>query len=567
MATNKIRGGSNAILFSVLVVGALVLVNVISSRYFKRVDLTEAHIYTISQSSKDLVAGLPDRMTVKAFISSDLPARVNTLSRYLRDVLEEYATYSQGRLVWEVLDPAKDDKEGKIKAEAQRLKVEPIQVTVFEGSKRSTMKAYFGVSFQYGGKIESLPVRGMDDLEYQISSLISRLTTKKKKVGFTTGHGEPPLGRGLAAAKQALVNYDVVAVDLKEGKTPVAEDIDILITVGPNQKFAPRAKYEIDQFLMKGKPWALFADGMVLEVPRGQFGQQQPPQIARANGIGLNDQLQYYGVRINEDLIFDAEQNAPVMLPAGGRRVVTNYPGFPVITDLEKTLPITSKIKGFVPVFGSSLTVNTVLKEGKGGDLKATVLARSSDASWQHTGFFLFNPLHMPKPGKIVGPFDFAVELKGKIPSFFAGKAVPPVGAIPEKEDAGQPSGKVKSPGDTRIVVFADSDMIKDQYLQAFPSNMMVLLNAVDYLAQEDALIAIRAKSQTRRPFGKIDDGAQTLAKLGNIAGLPLAFILFGLLRWRWRRKAGLRRADAIIGGRPASSKIATEDVPPGKEQ
>jgi ABC-2 type transport system permease protein len=553
MENKKLRGGSNAVFYSLFVLGILVLVNIISSRNFKRIDLTDAQIYTISQSSKDLVASLPDRMTVKAFISSDLPARINTLSRYLRDVLEEYATYSNGKLVWEVLDPAKDDKDGKIKAEARRLKVEPIQVTVVEKSKRSAMQAYFGVSFQYGGKIEPLPIRGMDDLEYQISSIIYRLTTKKKKVGFTTGHGEPPLSRGLAAVKQALVNYDVAAVDLKGGAKPVADDIDILITVGPNQKFAPRAKYEIDQYLMKGKPWALFVDGMVLEVPRGQFGQQQPPQIARANGVGLNDQLQYYGVRINEDLVFDAAQNAPVMLPAAGRRVVTNYPGFPIITDLEKTLPITSRVKGYVPVFGSSLTVNKGLKEGT-GELKATVLARSSDASWQHKGFFLFNPLHIPKPGKIVGPFDMAVELRGKVPSFFAGKAVPPVGDTPEQEDPGQPSGAVKSPADTRIVLFGDSDMIKDQYLRAFPNNLVVLQNAVDYLAQDETLIAIRAKGQTRRPFSKIDDDAQTLAKLGNIAGLPLAFILFGLLRWRWRRNARNRRAAAIISSRPAKT-------------
>ena len=96
--------------------------------------------------------------------------------------------------------------------------------------------------------------------------------------------------------------------------------------------------------------------------------------------------------------------------------------------------------------------------------------------------------------------------------------------------------------------------MIKDQYLRAFPNNLVVLQNAVDYLAQDETLIAIRAKGQTRRPFSKIDDDAQTLAKLGNIAGLPLAFILFGLLRWRWRRNARNRRAAAIISSRPAKT-------------
>ena len=82
------------------------------------------------------------------------------------------------------------------------------------------------------------------------------------------------------------VDYEVTSVDLTEGKTPIPGDVDVLVMVGPQQPLAERAKYELDQFLMRGKGLALFVDGMILETPRGQMAPGQlPPRIARGNSI------------------------------------------------------------------------------------------------------------------------------------------------------------------------------------------------------------------------------------------------------------------------------------------
>ena len=110
MASRRVKYGSNAVFYTVLTLGMLVLINLVASRAFTRVDLTEDQIYTISQASKDLVAKLPDRLTVKAFISSDLPAQMRGSVQYLRDMLEEYATASKGKMVWKSLDPGADEK-------------------------------------------------------------------------------------------------------------------------------------------------------------------------------------------------------------------------------------------------------------------------------------------------------------------------------------------------------------------------------------------------------------------------------------------------------------------------
>jgi ABC-type uncharacterized transport system involved in gliding motility auxiliary subunit len=93
----------------------------------------------------------------------------------------------------------------------------------------------------------------------------------------------------------------------------------------------------------------------------------------------------------------------------------------------------------------------------------------------------------------------------------------------------------------------ADSDFIKDQYLGLNPANLMLLLNMVDYMVQDISLIAIRGKTQTRRPLETVDEGTITLAKYGNIIGLPAAVIVLGLVGWRWRRGARRRRAEQLL--------------------
>jgi ABC-2 type transport system permease protein len=96
-AAKKRGSASNTVLATLFVVGAVVVINLIGTRVFGRVDLTEQKIYTLSQSSKDLVKNLPDFMNVKAFISEDLPPELKTVSRYVRDLVDEYKTGSQGR--------------------------------------------------------------------------------------------------------------------------------------------------------------------------------------------------------------------------------------------------------------------------------------------------------------------------------------------------------------------------------------------------------------------------------------------------------------------------------------
>ena len=185
----KLASASNATAYVLLTIGAVVLINLIGTRVFGRLDLTENHVYTLAPGSKALVANLPDYLTVKAYISkNDLPPELQSVARYTKDLLDDYRTYSKGKLIFQVFDPT-DDK--KIEDEAAQCKVQKLQVQVMRSQKFEVGTHYLGICFQYQGKDEAIPQAGqVEGLEYRISSLIKRMTQKKQKVAITNGHGE-----------------------------------------------------------------------------------------------------------------------------------------------------------------------------------------------------------------------------------------------------------------------------------------------------------------------------------------------------------------------------------------
>ena len=135
---HKTRTAANALLTAVAVVVSLIGLNIIGARLFGRADLTEDRIYKLSKVSVETVRNLPDRLNVKAFLSSDLQPPLNTTAQYVRDLLDEYAAASGGKFVWEAIDPlgGKDKEEkDRRKEELTKYKVQKIALERISDTK------------------------------------------------------------------------------------------------------------------------------------------------------------------------------------------------------------------------------------------------------------------------------------------------------------------------------------------------------------------------------------------------------------------------------------------------
>ena len=98
--------------------------------------------------------------------------------------------------------------------------------------------------------------------------------------------------------------------------------------------------------------------------------------------------------------------------------------------------------------------------------------------------------------------------------------------ARPPTEKVDKPSGKgKKSPSSARLVVVAGSGFTKDQFVQNIPSNLDLLLNIVDVLAQDESLMAIRSKSRIKRPLRVSEKTNVTLIQAAVILLPPLLFV------------------------------------------
>jgi gliding-associated putative ABC transporter substrate-binding component GldG len=537
MDRRKRLSASNATAYVLLTIGAIVAVNLIGTRLFKRVDLTQNKVYTLSKASKDVVSNLPDYMTVKAYISRDLPPELTNVSRYVRDLLDDYRTYSKGKLRFEAFDP---DSDKKIEEEANACKVEKLQIQVLRSQKFEVGTYYLGLCFQYQGKNEAIPEIGqIEGLEYQVSSLIKRMTQKKRKVAFTTGHGESDLSQGFQALKH-VIDQEFDSTTVNPSSNPIPDDVDALVVGGPKQPFDDKGRKEIDGFLMKGRGAIFLVDGMTLSAPRGGMPQMAAqPKIGQANDTKLNELLEKYGFKVDDDFVFD-KQNVPGPVEVGGRKMLKNLPVFVgVKTDSsDKDQSVLAGVNAVVFPFPSSVELVGPLAGGKPQvpGAKLWTLAATSPEAWKQTGFFFFTPMGNIEEGKEHGVYGLAYAYQGTLKSAYAPTAQPGMSLPP---DQNQPSESKKP---VRLVVVGDSDFASDEYLQLarylpfYQGGAQMLFNAISWTMEDEALTPVRSKTVTARPIEVASDGTVAAVKAINIAGVPLLFIGFGIARWRIRR-------------------------------
>jgi ABC-type uncharacterized transport system involved in gliding motility auxiliary subunit len=151
----NVKYGSVAATSVALVLAILIGVNWVSNRQNKRWDLTENAQFSLSDQTKQILAGLNQPLKIRVFY-------VGSADQY-RDRLENY-TYQSRQVTVEYVD-------------AQRNPVEARQLGITQAT----------LIFEYGGRSE----RATAIDEQAITNALKRVVEgKAKKVYFVQGHGE-----------------------------------------------------------------------------------------------------------------------------------------------------------------------------------------------------------------------------------------------------------------------------------------------------------------------------------------------------------------------------------------
>lgn len=513
---------------TVLVVAIVLVANIVSSNLFGRADLTKGKIFSLNSASKKVVGGLDDDFLVKAYFTKNLPAPYNANAKYIEDQLEEYRAFSKGRFKFSFVDPGDD---AKLQEEAQKYRIPAVQVQVMEKDQFAVKQAYMGVVCLYKDRQEVLPVvDNPSGLEYEITSAMKKLASGQQElpaVGFLSGHDEPGMEQMQTVTQVFQKQYRMRPVSVANGQR-VPDDIKVLLLVSPRRNLSAWERFAVDQYIMKGGKVAFLIDKVDVNL---QYQQATPLQLA------IDDWTQAYGFKVADNLIGDHDNPGilNVSQQEGMFRMMSQvpFPFIPSLRNFDRTNVVVKDLQRFSPYFASS--VDTSAARAKG--LKAEALVLSSPKTLIQERQFNINPLERWTNEQFdKGQQVVAAVVSGKFTSAFKGQPVPAAndsGAV-AAPDAGM---RLDESPENRVLVIGDGEFFVDGKGGSDRDNLLFFQNMVDWLAQDEALIAIRSRESTDRPLRTVDEATKRVVRYGNVIGGPLAVVLLGVGVWQSRKR------------------------------
>ena len=521
---NKEEKKRSLLLNIVIILGILILVNLISVNLFTRLDLSRGKIYSLSRSSREAVRELPDRLLIKAYFTKNLPAQLADAHRFTRDILSEYQAYSRGRIRFEFIDPSNEEH---LRQEAQSNQVMPVSMRVIEDDKLEIREIFMGLVFHYRGNTETIPfIQNTRGLEYDITSSIKKITNiGRKTVGlYKIDDHLPPIMQGQqqpqtrynTISEMISDHYNLETVDLTE---PIGQNINTFIFGGVKDSLHIEQLYNLDQYLTRGGRLLIFQERVDADL------QTMTAKPIHSNIFSL---LEHYGIRVKENLVTDVNSGQiQVQRQQGIFSFATpvRYPPFPVISNVNREQIITRNLENLQLIFVSEVDlVNnpniSMIELFKTSDNSGEIRGPSFDISFekymqQRDWSRMFTSPSKTVAGLFTGLFEsYYLELF-------------PDEADPLAEDFNYRSDQ------TKIILVADSEFIKDGAGAGVEANLNFVLNALDYLMDETTLIEIRARETIFKPLRELSTSNRKVVRWINILLPSFLLLLFGVLNYQ----------------------------------
>jgi gliding-associated putative ABC transporter substrate-binding component GldG len=588
----KIKKISGKLYYTVLifiVLAVLVLLNVIVSTFDFRQDFTKDKRYSLTEStvsylSSDTVFQNP--ILFKIYLEGELPAEVKRLQSAIKDKLDEFRYYAGDKIQYEFINPndgsLEDQKalkeqlfnKGKgirpmriqyrSKGKSELLEVFPGAVVEYPGSSTEFIRFMEGGNYNLDFRLEDQIQKAVNAIEYNLMRVASKVTRRtKKKLAFIHGHGELgiPYSQG---ARRSIEDAYIIEDIVINGSIHALDDVDGIIIADPSERFSDKEKFVIDQFLMKGGNIMLFYNPLVIE---NDTLRKQGQVHSMRRRTGIENLIFDYGIKINEDLVVDAEYD-PLVFPGVSKGFVHWY--F-YVRSKGTDHPISSMVDPVKLPYASTLQFVE-----NNANLKPSVIltTTSNSASFGNVPLLSIameqnygeNPRFQEDPENPSNRIMLGGLLEGDFISAFKNRIVDTYANDPNaifNEESIRP-GKlmVVSNGTFFKNAYYDSVFVREQgkyrYIPRIPQgneidellatdrrigNFDFFENCVDYMLGESTLLAIRSRTIDMNPMDKLKiEENSSFYQFINIfipvvLVIALALLVFFIRKYKYAKK------------------------------
>lgn len=487
---------------AILLVGIILLINIISEKFFARLDFTEDQRYSLSEATLTILEELSEPVTVTAYFSENLPPDIAKTRQDFRELLIEYSNRSDEMVVYEFINP---NESQETEAKVQQNGIRPVMINVRERDQVKQQRAYLGAVIQLGEMKETIPfIQPGAAMEYELSSTIKKLAViDKPSIALIQGHGEPAISSMPQLSALLSVTHNLIPVEFTD-TSGIPFEYSAAMIIAPTDSIVERDINYLNQFLERGGKLLV-----ALNRVDGNFQTGQGEEIS----TGIESWLMNFGIEVGNNFIVDANCSSVMVRQQQGMftfNTPVSFPYLPIISNFADHPAVTGLESVMLP-FASSIDYSKV----DTSKIKVTPLAFTSE-----------------KSGMENLPLFFNVN-KDWTSSDFPESNIPVALAL---------EGEFINGVHSRMIIFGDGDFAvngegeRAQQLQ--PDNVNLIVNSIDWLADDTGLNSLRTKGVTARPLSaQLEDGTKTVIKYLNFLVPILIIIIYGIVRFQMRRK------------------------------
>ena len=493
-------------IFSLAIV--LILLNIFNQRLYTRIDLTSDKRYTLASVTKEVINKIDKQLLIKVYLEGDFPSEFKRLQIETRQFLEELSA-NNSLIKIQFIRP--DNQREKL----IKVGMIPSQLTVKEDGILSNAIIFPWAEISYKNKTSKVSLltngtsqsqedqleKAIESLEFSFSNAIYKLQEEKeKKIAVLTGNGELSdiqLYSFLSEVtkKHRLAKFTLDSVKTNPEKSLIdLQQFDLAIIAKPTQPFTENEKLVLDQYIINGGKtlWmienvqadtdSLYNNGSMLAYPRD---------------LNLTDFFFSYGLRVNATLLQDLYA-AKIPLATGNigdkpqfqnlnwfyHPLVSGNPNHAISKNIA---PVRLRFANQIDTLQNSLKKTPLLvssmltkKLGTPAIVELKSIAKEPkeeeySSGFQITGLLtegLFNSMYTDR----VKPFSI---LNFRKKSLYNKMVVISDGDI----------------GRNQLQKGKPFDLAKDKWTGEQFGNKEFLLNAIDYLLDDNGLIELRNKN------------------------------------------------------------------------